>query len=386
MTARVLFIDDEKNVLSAFQRTLRSDFDVAVANGGAEALKLLSLESFPVVVCDMRMPGMDGIDTLKEVAAVSPDTVRIMLTGNSDQETASRAINEGRIFRFLTKPCSDDVLRTTLRAALRQHELVTAEKVLLEKTLAGSVRVLMDVLSVTLPEAFGRATRVRHWVTALANEIGIKNSWEVGLAASLAPIGLIGVPPDIIAKATRGSVLSGVEAEVMSHAPETAYRLISNIPRLQNVALIVLNQNRGFDGSGQPVTGPKGEEIPEGARVLKILNDLAAAGDSDVPTGAMVAHLRSNPGAYDPHILGVVRRLWGEGAKSVVHAQRARKEVTIDGLRPGDQLMSDIMLVGGKLLLGAGVEISMVQIERLRTLRRLEKIKEPIQVMRLEAV
>jgi len=381
---RILFIDDEKNVLSAFQRLLRGDFNVTVAQGAEEAFAAISAAPpFPVVVCDMRMPGLDGIDTLKRIASESPDSVRIMLTGNADQETAVRAINEGHIFRFLTKPCPDDLLRATLKAGLRQYELVTAEKTLLEKTLAGSVRVLMDVLSVAQPEAFGRASRARAWAGQLAKALDLRNVWEIQIAALVSPIGLISVPPAVVEKSERGRPLSPAEQAILSHAPETAHRLLAHIPRLQNVAAMVLYQDRGFDGSGFPAAGPVGKEIPEGARVLRLLKDLARAGDSDSPDAAMIAEIRGRTAAYDPDILVAARRLWGSATGTDATKARVQKTVTTEGLLPGDRLVTDIVLESGKLLLGAGAQVSMAQIERLRSLKRLERIKEPLTVERV---
>ncbi len=382
---RVLFIDDEPNVLSAFQRTLRSEFEVVTAGSGDQGIAACALETFPVVVCDMRMAGMDGVETLKRIASASPTTTRVMLTGNADRETAARAINEGHIFRFLTKPCPDTVLREVIRSGIRQHQLVTAEKELLEKTLAGSVRVLTDVLGVSLPETYGRVQRVRQWASILSKDVGFSNGWEIGLAASLFALGLIGVPEDVAAKVERRKELSKGEKEMIEQAPETAFRLISHIPRLKNVAQIVLNQDRGYDGSGFPKDGPIGDDIPEGARVLKILKDLAAAGDADVPDAAMIRVLRGQAALYDPQLLQAVQRLWGHGGASAAPAQRVQSEVSIDGLLPGDKLLSDITQVGGKLLLSAGLNITMVQIERLKALRKLEKIVEPIRVGRLKA-
>ena len=112
---------------------------------------------YAVVVSDMRMPGMDGIQVLTSIKGRWPDTVRVMLTGNADMQTAINAINEGSIFRFLNKPCSKEAMGKTLTAALVQFRLVTAEKVLLEQTLTGAVQVLTEVLSLVNPAAFSCA-------------------------------------------------------------------------------------------------------------------------------------------------------------------------------------------------------------------------------------
>src|SRR4051812_29250328 len=102
---RVLFVDDEPNVLSGIRRGLRNDFDVHTAESGAEALRLIaSSEPFAVIVSDCRMPEMDGVELLQRCSKAAPQSVRMMLTGNMDQETAVRAVNSGDVFKFLNKP------------------------------------------------------------------------------------------------------------------------------------------------------------------------------------------------------------------------------------------------------------------------------------------
>lgn len=387
MTDRILFIDDEVNVLAAFQRVLRKTFDVTVAVGAEKGLaEIKASPPFAVVVCDMRMPDIDGVETLKRIAATSADTVRIMLTGNADQETAVRAINEGNIFRFLTKPCPDEVLRATLKAALRQYELVTAEKTLLEQTLAGSVKVLMDVLSVSQPEAYGRAARARNWARPLVKAADWTLIWEIEMAILLAPIGLISVPPEVVEKSQHGQTLSQAEHETLARAPEAAHRLISHIPRMHNVAAIVLHQDRGFDGSGVPADGPMSEAIPLGARVLRLLKDLAAAGNADLPDAGMIAKVCETASVYDPAVLAEACHLWGGSQAAVVPKARVRKSVAAGGLLPDDRLVSDVLSESGQLMLGAGLQITMAQIERLRSLERLRRIAGPIVIDRMVTV
>lgn len=123
MTAeKILLVDDDPNILDGYRRSLSREFLLETAEGGQRALDLAT-ESGPyaVVISDMRMPGMDGIQLLSRIKAVSPDTVRVMLTGNADMETAINAINEGSIFRFLNKPCSKEAMGKTLTAALVQY-------------------------------------------------------------------------------------------------------------------------------------------------------------------------------------------------------------------------------------------------------------------------
>ena len=127
----VLSVDDEPNVLDGVKRNLRRDFRVVTAAGGAAGLRAFEEAAFAAVVSDLRMPGMDGIEFLGRVRDVSPDTTRILLTGNADLTAAVSAVNEGNIFRFLTKPCPPDVLISAVTMAVDQQRLLTAERELL---------------------------------------------------------------------------------------------------------------------------------------------------------------------------------------------------------------------------------------------------------------
>ena len=165
MAERILLVDDDNNILEGYRRSLSREFLLETALGGSQALKLATDNGpYAVVVSDMRMPGMDGIQLLSSIKAQSPDTTRVMLTGNADIDTAINAINEGNIFRFLNKPCSKEEMAKALTAALVQYRLVTAEKQLLEQTLSGCIQVLTEVLSLVNPAAFSRAERARRYI------------------------------------------------------------------------------------------------------------------------------------------------------------------------------------------------------------------------------
>ena len=186
MSDAVLFVDDEVNVVEGFKRQLRKEFTLDTAVGPEEGLKALAERGpFAVVVSDRQMPGMDGVEFLRQVRERSPESVRILFTGNANIEAAVQAINQGQIFRFLTKPCPPDVLTSTLSDALRQHKLITAERELLEHTLSGSIRVLCDMLSFANPEAFGRSSRITRSVQAIATRLQLPNPWLTTTAAML---------------------------------------------------------------------------------------------------------------------------------------------------------------------------------------------------------
>ena len=182
--ARILCVDDQPNVLAALERTLRERHDVVTAVGAAAGLTRLERAGpFADVVSGLSMPGMDGVAFLGRVRQRAPETVRVLLTGQADVTGAMAAVNEGQIFRFLLKPCAPDALGKALSAAVEQHRLVTAERVLLEQTLHGCIKALTDLLAIAQPASFGRASRLKRLVERLAVELGVPDRWQVEIAA-----------------------------------------------------------------------------------------------------------------------------------------------------------------------------------------------------------
>lgn len=239
---RILFIDDEPHILESFARNLRCHYDVATVPGGQEALdRIASNGSFAVVVCDMKMPQMDGIETLSRIKQLAPDTVRMMLTGNADQETAVNAVNRGEIFRFMNKPCPQERVIEAIQAGIRQYELITAEKELLEKTLTGSIQALIDVLSLTNPLAFSQARRIRDHAVALARARGFENCWRVEVASMLSQIGYVTVPQDTLARFFKGEMLSSSEELMVANRNRATEQILNHLPRLENVLSILQN-------------------------------------------------------------------------------------------------------------------------------------------------
>ena len=121
----ILLVDDDVEVLDALQRQLRRHYDVTATSDAKEAIRLVvSNGPFAVVVADLRMPSMDGVSLLYLIRQAAPETVRVLLTGNADVEAAISAVNQGNVFRFLTKPCPPAALMRELEASVKQYRLI----------------------------------------------------------------------------------------------------------------------------------------------------------------------------------------------------------------------------------------------------------------------
>ena len=143
---QILCVDDEPNVLKAMQRLfLDEDYEILLANSGAEGLTILEQNpAVQLVISDYRMPGMNGVDFLKDVCDRRPETVRIVLSGYADTAAVVSAINEGQIYKFIPKPWDDDELLVNIRNALEKYEL-ERKNALLMKELAESNAKLQEV-------------------------------------------------------------------------------------------------------------------------------------------------------------------------------------------------------------------------------------------------
>jgi response regulator RpfG family c-di-GMP phosphodiesterase len=367
---RILCVDDESHVLEALRDSLRRSFDVRVAEGGKQALALLKADrhAYAVVISDMRMPGMSGDEFLSEAKRVAPRAVRMLLTGHSDAGSAARAVNEGQIFRYLTKPCAPDDLERACAAAVWQHNVLAAERALLEKTLRGSIQALTDVLALASPAAFGRGGRVKRLIAELAEVTGWDDAWEVEVAAMLAHVGAVTLPEATAEKLNGGAPLSPDEQQMVDRVPAVTERILANIPRLEGVQQILAGYGRRYDSS------LSGHVLPIGARMLRIALDFDDLQSRGLTVSAALDALAGLEGVYDPELLGAFARVVSASGRT-----RPIIELAVRDLRAGMMLVEDARARSGQLLSSRGHVVTEELLERLRNFPP-DYVHEPIRV------
>ena len=310
MTEKILLVDDDPNILAAYKRQLRRPFHIEVALGGEQGLEAVDSQGpFAVVVTDMRMPIIDGIQFLTMVKERAPDTVRMMITGYADLQTAIDAVNEGNIFRFLTKPCPPETLAKTLRAGIEQYRLITAGRQLLEDTFVGAVRVLTEILGMVNPAAFSRASRIKGYVKDIAENLQLPDLWQFELAATLSQIGCITLPPDICDKIYAGASLSVDEQRIFSSHPSVGYKLLANIPRLEPVAQMIKGQLQRSSYSDNLAPESTREMITLGSQILKVALDFDQLVAQGLSRKSALSELRGRPAMYNPKVVAALERL-----------------------------------------------------------------------------
>jgi response regulator RpfG family c-di-GMP phosphodiesterase len=371
---KVLIVDDDPHVLQAYKRQLRRQFEIDVADSGPHGLEALAASGpYAVIVSDMRMPQMNGVQFLAAAKTVAPDTLRIMLTGNADQQTAIDAVNNGQVFRFLCKPCLPDVLATTIELGVERYRLVTGERELLTKTLNGSVSLLTEVLSLVNPVAFGRATRVKGIVSRLCERLAVENAWEIELAAMLSHVGCVTVPEQVLTRFYSGDRLPQAELRILQGHPATGRSLVAKIPRLEGVAELIALQDRRYDNPGGTAGDVCGEEIPLGGRILKLALDFDALVFAGKTNEEALVEVRSRDGWYDPQLLTALA--------AILDTKYEVRLVSIEQLEPGMILDEHVLTDSGDVLLAAGQHVLSSTRERLRNFSKTSwGVREPIRV------
>jgi response regulator RpfG family c-di-GMP phosphodiesterase len=362
----ILCVDDEPKVLEGLKLHLRRYYEVLTATGGQMALELLEREGpFAVVLSDMRMPGMDGATLLGQIRQRSPDTTRMLLTGQADLDSAIAAVNEGQLFRFLTKPCPPPVLLKAFEAGVAQYRLMTAQRVLLEQTLRGVIQTLTDILALTHPIAFGRANRLKRHAVDLAKQIGLHQEvWPLEVAAMLSQIGCIILPNETLEKLYQGGVPNEKERAMVERLPAVTEQLLGHIPRLEAVLSILRNQDKPYRFNPTEL-----DAVHVGGPILKLVGDFDALINQGNPAEIALDTLRGRSGRYDPILLDAFVAI-----RSPAGLRRPIKEVPMLALQVGMVFAEDVRTKSGALLVTRGHEVTPGLLERLYNLQDIRTL------------
>ena len=409
---RILLVDDEPNVLTALRRALRGrGFEVNCASSGAEALALLRQEPVDAIVSDMRMPGMNGAEFLRASIALAPDAVRVLLTGFSDIASAVSAINEGEVFRYVTKPWDDALLlqglndglarralereRDALRAiaeqraeqlrqlnaglegqvAQRTQDLAAAleeQRILaarIKTDFGSTAKLLASLIEQRAGLSAGCPRRVARLVRNLGPSLGVVGEalHDLSFAALLQDLGKLSLPDDLVRQPLE-SLAPPERSRVLRH-PQLGESSLMALPSLQGAGAVLGQINENYDGSGVPGKC-RGTDISLPARVLRVVSDyehyLAGALELQALTPEQAyRRLRQHRGTrYDPLVVDGFLRAMDQPVAAPAH----KALIASDGLRAGMVLAQDLVSRSGSLLLSQGYVLTETLISHIRRL------------------
>ncbi|HBE01061.1 MAG: hypothetical protein A2096_06700 [Spirochaetes bacterium GWF1_41_5] len=375
--AHILIVDDaEENRM--IMETLASDlgYTFTSAENGKAALEVIRKKIPDIVLLDIQMPEMDGYETLKTLRENSAwrELPVVMVTSVDEEESVIKCLKLGAD-DYLPKPIQVEILKARIINSLAKYALIKNERDLLEKTLSGSVRILIDMLSVAWPDLFGRSVRIRRIARMLAEKTGFCDFWLIEVSAMLSNIGLLMISPEIIEKTAAGKQLNPAETEKIEKHPLIGYDIIKKIPRLEAVAETVKYQNKYFDGRGFPQDKIMGINIPMGSRLLRLAMDYDGISRQNTETEKIMESMKSRTGAYDPRLLAALEDI------IVSESRKEIKSLNINQLEPGMILAQDLVTKAGSKTASRWQEISGNLLQRIQNIAGTAGIPEPVKVI-----
>ena len=426
---KILVLDDEVNITKSLRRLLLEYdcYDLHTANSGREALELLAGEpSMGVIVSDQRMPEMTGVEFLRRARELVPDAVRILLTGYADIQASIAAINQGAVFRYLTKPWDGDTLLQTIADAARHFRLVTENKRLhalvlkqkeelqqwnlrlkqrvLEQTakirdkndqLAGANKQLQSSFSGTI-EALagliemrnklrpGHSRNVAALVAAMADKLSLSEAEKNQVQAA-------GLLHDI-GKITMSDKTLGCEPRTLNGAGLQEYRdhvirgqaAIDRVSALREIGVLIRHHHERFDGNGFP-DRLRGSGIPLGARIIAAADmfecKLVGGPEDDALSASLQALADEWGRSLDPGLRTCLEASAGEVYRHLdIRNEVQAKKINPKELKAGMQLLEDLYSGTGVLLLKKGTVFDGTAIEAVQRCSMIDPFERDIVV------
>jgi len=293
----ILIVDDEENILKTLERLMEDEgYRIFFADSGFKGLEIIKHEDIHLVISDQKMPGMDGIKFLYEVKKTSPDTIRIMLTGFADVNIAIQAINEGEVYRFITKPWNNVELLSTVKQGIEYYDLkmelgrlnkrIQSQNIelkewnfKLEQKVADQTKHIRDlfldaikslVFALEAKDKYteGHARRATEYAAYICKKMSLSKEYteDIILGSLLHDIGKIGITESILNKKKK---LTKAEYDHIQTHVLIGERILTPIIKNETVLKIVRHHHENIDGSGYP-DGLKGTAIPLEARIVAV--------------------------------------------------------------------------------------------------------------------
>ncbi len=374
---RVLCVDDEPFVLDGIATNLRRSYDVTTATDPEEALRLLASnvsDPFAVILSDMRMPGMSGAAFLERARHITPESVRLLLTGYADIGDTIKAVNDGKIYQYISKPCPAKALVGIFSEAMVEFRTREAETAIIKGTLRGSVRVLMQILANVNPTAFGCTARVQRMVKQIVKG-QLSSPWQFELAASLSQLGCISLPIDTLNKITAGKALDATEEGLFTGHPTVAKNFLQQIPRLEEVSAMVAGQQRPVQFADPELDLGQQDRVQVGAQLLRVTIDFDQALTGGLSREEVMAELRAAPEQYYPPIVNLLDAVDLEQMTTLARYINARELAT------GMLLDEDLVSRDGVVLASKGGEVTYEIQKRLRRFAKSGALVQPFRVL-----
>lgn len=270
----ILLVDDEVNNLQLIKRTLRGKYEILTADNGAMGLEVLkeNLDKICLIISDHKMPVMEGTEFLKRANQIAPDIIKILLTGFTDIEILTEAVNTCNLYQYITKPFDPNELVTVVESGVEKFNLTSAKSAMtqdLKELFYKTIKSISSTLDAKDAYTHGHSMRVTMYSLMLASTICPDDEYfleSVEVAGLLHDVGKISIPQKVLCKPGK---LDDGEYQIMKDHSTCSGKLVSNIKQLEEISSWVKAHHERWDGRGYP-DRLAGEEIPLCARIVAI--------------------------------------------------------------------------------------------------------------------
>lgn len=322
---KILMVDDKQENIQLLGSILREEnFKLGFATDGIQALKLMNeAKDYDLVLLDVNMPNMNGYEVCRKMkeSPILKDIPVVFLSAYSEVDFIVEGFESGAN-DYVTKPIKKKELlaristqlklketENSLRDSISEKEkLLLSEQQLLDKTLKGSIKMLIDILSMVSPLELFPSKKTSQNARKLANDINIKNVWELEIALLLSKLGCITIPFEVLDNKLNGRKLTQAQLQVFMEHPQLGKKLLSNIPRFEYIGESIAYQFKHFDGSGYPSDKVNGKDIPLFGRILMILNDIDELNQNGNSKEDNCITLKKRVNVYDPDLLKYITK------------------------------------------------------------------------------
>jgi response regulator RpfG family c-di-GMP phosphodiesterase len=408
MKRNILFIDDETNILQAFKRKFRKEnFNIMLTNSPQKALQIIEDEEIALIISDQRMPQISGVDLLEKVLKISPDTIRIILTGYSDVNSTIKAINKGHVFRFLTKPWNDEEILDVIKQAIELYEIKHEKKRLesliakqneqlkvlnkqldikvrqrtseieklnsnIKKSFLATIHVLIDITENDNSGIGNHSKRVRELAMELGKMLDLNKTelFELEISSLLHDIGKIYLPNELLHKLP--SQFSNKQLKIYQNHVDLSEKILKEIPHIGNVPKIIRHHHEHIDGSGFP-DKLLGAKIPICSRIISIVDqyDKYLHLNEHKDESDALTYIKNYSGKYfDKRLVENFEKFLEQ--KGIKAKASLEIEIFTSDLRPGMQLARPIHTNKGLMLLKKNTKLNKIYIQQILDLEKKE--------------
>jgi len=370
---RVLCVDDDERLLAGLELRLRRSFDVVTATSAADALaKLERSTPFAAVISDMRMPHADGARLLSAIRRVSPETTRILLTGQADVASAIAAVNDGEIFRFLLKPIEAPQLVAVLDEAVARHRAMLAQRGFVEQVLRATADIMSASMGTLAPALAVQSARARSMVAEIAATVAARQGWIAEVACVLVHLALARVASDVARRWRTGTALSPDEVHAVVGAMRETQAMLRHVPESDAISDAIAAVTSSRDGAEWRRVAPS-DGIA--ARILSLVLLFDASLQRGLSAPEAVEALRAEGVAEEATMIEAI-------AAAASRLEPGSTRGALGRLNPGRRLVHDVRLPNGVLFLPKGHDITLATLDMLDA---LDEESRQIQVVTIDS-